>query len=164
MKKNIEPVLLQLIDMLHQLSDVEYNAPSSLLNKGSVGTHTRHIIELFQCLVNGYQTGIVNYDDRKRDKKIETDRFLAAQLLRGIVDEMDKPDRLLKLKGLFSEQENEELLIDTNFFREAVYNLEHSIHHMALIRVGINEVASIKISEDFGVAASTIQYKKVCVQ
>ncbi len=164
MKKNIEPVFLQLIAMLHQLSDDEYNRPSSLLNNSSVGAHTRHIIELFQCLVNGYLTGIVNYDDRKRDKKIEMDRFLAAQLLERIIDEMDKPDKLLKLKGLFSEQENEALIIDTNFFRESVYNLEHTIHHMALIRVGINQVASIKLTEHFGVAASTIQYKKVCVQ
>lgn len=164
MKKNIEPVLLQLKDVLLQLSDDEYTAPSSLLNNSSVGAHTRHIIELFQCLFSGYYTGTINYDERKRDKKIESDRFFATQLLLGIIEEVDKPDKLLKLRGLFSEQENEELEINTNFFRETVYNLEHSIHHMALIRVAIKEVASIKITENFGVATSTIQYKKVCVQ
>lgn len=164
MKKNIEPVLSQLATVLHQLSDTEYTAPSSLLNNSSVGTHTRHIIELFQCLINGYHTGTINYDDRKRDKKIEADKSFAAQLLTGIVEKMDKPNKLLKLRGLFSEQENEEMEIDTNFFREAVYNLEHSIHHMALIRVGINEVASIKLTENFGFAASTTKYKKICAQ
>lgn len=164
MKKNIEPVLLQLADVLHQLSDVEYITPSTLLNNSSVGAHTRHIIELFQCLLNGYYTGTINYDDRKRDKKIESDRFWSTQLLTGIIEEMDKPNKILKLKNQFFEDETEFLEIDTNFFREAIYNLEHTIHHMALIRVGINEVASINLTENFGVAASTIQFKKTCAQ
>lgn len=164
MKKKIEPVLLQLADVLHQLSDAEYTTPSSLLNNSSVGAHTRHIIELFHCLITGYHTGTINYDDRKRDKKIESDRFWSTQLLTGIIEEMDKPNKLLKLKNQFFEEETEFLEIDTNFFREAIYNLEHTIHHMALIRVGINEVALINLTENFGVAASTIQYKKACVQ
>ena len=164
MKKKIEPVLLQLANVIDQLSDAEYTTPSSLLNNSSVGAHARHIIDLFQCLITGYHTGTINYDDRKRDKKIESDRFWSTQLLTGIIEEMDKPNKILKLKNQFFEEETELLEIDTNFFREAIYNLEHTIHHMALIRVGINEVASIKITENFGVAASTIQYKKACVQ
>lgn len=164
MKKNIEPVLLQLNAVLQQLSDAEYTTPSSLLNNSSVGAHTRHIIELFQSLLNGYNTGTVNYDNRKRDKKIETDRLFAAGLLTTIANEMDKPNKSLALTGLFAAQDNDELIINTNFYREALYNLEHTIHHMALIRVAINEVSSIKLAENFGVAASTIQYKKTCVQ
>jgi hypothetical protein len=164
MKKNIEPVLLQLTAVLQQLSDAEYTAVSCQLNNSSVGAHTRHIIELFQSLLNGYNTGAVNYDNRKRDKKIETDRLFAAGLLTTIADEMDKPNKSLALTGLFAAQDNDELIINTNFYREAIYNLEHTIHHMALIRVAVNEVSSIKLSENFGVAASTIQYKKACVQ
>jgi hypothetical protein len=164
MKKNIEPVLLQLTAVLQQLSAVEYNTPSSLLNNSSVGTHTRHIIELFQSLINGYSSGTINYDNRKRDKKIETDRLLAVALLNGIANEMGRPNKPLKLAGLFSEQEEEEIIIETNFYREVLYNLEHTIHHMALIRVGIQEVCSVVVPENFGVAPSTIQYKKICVQ
>jgi len=31
---------------------------------------------------------------------------------------------------------------------------------MALIRVGINEVSAVKVPEEFGVAPSTIKYKR----
>ncbi len=164
MIKNIEPVLLQLSATLHQLSDTEYSASSSLLNNSSIGAHTRHIIELFQCLLNGYTTGTVNYDNRKRDKKIEVERLYAAELLTAIVDEIGKPNKSLVLLGLFSTEDADELIINTNFSREVLYNLEHTIHHMALIRIGIKEVCTIILPDDFGVAPSTIQYKKTCVQ
>lgn len=162
MKKNIEPFLLQLVTLLKQLSDTAYNAPCSLLNKSSIGSHTRHIIELFQCLLDGYHSGTVNYDNRKRDKKIETDRILACELLNGISHQMEKPNKPLILVSKVHEED--ELIIDSNFYREALYNMEHTIHHMALIRVGIQEVCDIALSECFGVAPSTIKYKKTCVQ
>jgi hypothetical protein len=54
--------------------------------------------------------------------------------------------------------------VSTNYYREVIYNLEHTIHHMALIRVGINELGNIDLPKDFGVAPSTIKYKQLCVQ
>jgi hypothetical protein len=54
--------------------------------------------------------------------------------------------------------------IPTNYYREVAYNLEHTIHHMALIRVGVNEVSSIVLPDQFGVAYSTIKYKEQCAQ
>jgi hypothetical protein len=54
--------------------------------------------------------------------------------------------------------------IPSNYYREIAYNLEHTIHHMALIRVGINEVSMIELPQDFGVAYSTIKYRQQCAQ
>jgi hypothetical protein len=33
-----------------------------------------------------------------------------------------------------------------------------------LIRVGITEIANIELPDDFGVASSTIKYRKQCAQ
>ena len=44
--------LKELIDLLHQLSNEEYSKPCPQLSNASIGEHTRHIIELFQCLEN----------------------------------------------------------------------------------------------------------------
>ena len=52
--------------------------------------------------------------------------------------------------------DEEELRIESNYFRELLYNLEHCIHHQALIKVAILQVESITIGRDFGVARSTI--------
>ena len=54
--------------------------------------------------------------------------------------------------------------IPSNYYREIAYNLEHTIHHMALIRVGINEVSSVVLPTEFGVAYSTIKFRQQCAQ
>jgi hypothetical protein len=42
-----------------------------------------------------------------------------------------------------------------------VYNIEHCIHHQALIKVALNEMeANHLINKNFGIAPSTIQYRK----
>ncbi len=165
MRKNTAPALSALIDVLHQISDADYTTPCTRLNNNTIGGHVRHIIELFQCLLVGYNTGTVNYDSRKRDKKIETDKLFATQLLTSLIYEIDQPDKSLKLCGLLLDDEKNALEITTNFFREVLYNIEHAIHHMALIRVGINEInTTLQLSSSFGIAASTIQYQKECAQ
>ena len=57
-----------------------------------------------------------------------------------------------------------ELSVNSTYFSEIIYNLEHTIHHMAYIRIAINELGSIKLPAEFGVAASTNRFRKVCVQ
>jgi hypothetical protein len=163
-RNNIEPVLNQLAESLSLLTDNEYTQKSILLNGSSIGGHTRHVIELFQCLINGYENAVVNYEQRKRDVEIETNKKFACNLLGTIATSIHMPNKTLNLQGFYSEAADDECAVDTNFYRELIYNLEHTIHHMALIRVAINEVSNIKLPENFGVAAATMQYKKLCAQ
>ncbi|MEM9648432.1 MAG: hypothetical protein AAF969_08120, partial [Bacteroidota bacterium] len=48
--------------------------------------------------------------------------------------------------------------------REVMYNLEHTIHHHALIKVGIQFFTDIPLPESFGVAPSTLQHRQACAQ
>ena len=161
---SVKNVFLQLNDSLLQLSDQQYVQPSERLFGATIGQHVRHIIELFACLQKGYVTGRVNYEKRARDLQIETDRALARKMLAGILDSLDRTDKTLLLEANYNEDSDEMLLIPTNYFREVVYNLEHTVHHMALIRVGINEVSVIAVPKSFGVAASTIKHQQLCAQ
>jgi hypothetical protein len=146
-----------------QMGDEQYRKPSKNLFNYSIGQHVRHIIELFQCLVNGYEEGVVNYDKRKRDISIESSTIVAADMMQAIVAGINKPAKALIIEASFG-MEGEVISVESNFTRELIYNLEHTIHHMALIRVGINELTEIKVSEKFGVAPSTIQHRAACVQ
>ncbi|MEO6454639.1 MAG: hypothetical protein ABIN97_11220 [Ginsengibacter sp.] len=163
-QKAIQNVFSQLSDSLQKLSHDEYTQPSDILFNATIGQHVRHIIELFIELDKGYKTGCVNYEKRKRDYTIETDKDVAIDLLHKIYLQLHKPDKDLLLEANFSEDANETVIIPTNYFREVMYNLEHTVHHMALIRVGINEVSSLLVPKDYGVASSTIKYKKACAQ
>ncbi len=160
----ITPVLDQLAKTLTRLTIEEYTQESILLNGSSIGGHTRHVIELFQCLLNGYKTGVINYEHRKRDAEIERNNLFAANLLQYITTQVQLSNKNLLLEGTFSENETSETAVQTNYYREIIYNLEHAIHHMALIRVAINEVSNIEVSENFGVAPSTTLYRKLCAQ
>jgi len=164
LKQPIQQVFVQLSQTLNQLSNDEYTRPSKVLLNATIGQHVRHIIELFQCLGKGYNDGIVNYEKRKRDYQIETDKELATSLLKEIYQDIDRSN-----KDIFLEAEDycdsmQATSIPSNYYRELAYNLEHTIHHMALIRVGINEVSGIPLPEEFGVAYSTVKYRQQCAQ
>ncbi|MBG6109986.1 allophanate hydrolase subunit 1 [Flavobacterium sp. CG_9.10] len=150
-----------LVDLLNQLSNSEYYNPCASLSNSSIGEHTRHIIEMFQCLEANYEAGIVNYDNRKRNIAIQTDTEFAISQIRIIQDSLEKQNKKIELQQII---DGEEIRIDSNYFRELLYNLEHCIHHQALIKVAVLQNATIIVDENFGVARSTIEYRKQCVQ
>ena len=163
LQQAIRGVFGQLIETLYQLTPAQYAHTGKLLSQSSIGQHTRHIIELFVCLEEGYANGTVNYEKRKRDRRIETDQELAVSLLEKIALGLNKENRALQLEAAYSDEERL-LRFDTNYYREIAYNLEHTIHHMALIKVGIGEISDMAVPETFGVAPSTTKYKKACAQ
>lgn len=164
LEKIIVPVLQQLNNTLMQLSNEEYKTPSRLLNNVTIGAHTRHVIELFQCVLNGYETGTINYDNRLRNVYLEQQKILASSTIDTILLSLKKQNKVLFLETVYDENKNTPLLINTNYYREIIYNLEHTIHHMALIRIAINELTSLSLPPSFGVASSTLQYKNLSAQ
>lgn len=131
------------------------------LSNSTIGQHTRHIIELYQCLIAGYELEEVNYDKRERNKQIEQDLSFALEKLKEISNELERKDRAL---GIIYELNGNQVLLTSNYFREVMYNLEHMIHHQALIRVAVQSFCDMQVPESFGVAPSTLQYRSVCVQ
>jgi hypothetical protein len=164
LKRPIQNVFVQLTESLNQLSDEEYRRPSKVLFNATIGQHVRHIIELFQCLDKGYESGTVNYEKRKRDHTIESEKAYAIALLKDIYNNLEKPNIDLILETEDYENSENFISIPSNYHREIAYNLEHTIHHMALIRVGINDVSSLKLPDEFGVAYSTIKHRQECAQ
>jgi len=158
---SIHKTLKELSDLLSQLSDDDYCCPCHDLSNATIGEHTRHIIELFQCLENQYASGIINYDLRKRDYRIQTNTAFAQESIAAVLNQIDKPNKNLQLQQIV---DDEVLLIETNYHRELLYNLEHCIHHQALIKVAVIQSKNIAVDENFGVARSTIEYRKQCVQ
>lgn len=49
---SIQKTLNELLELIHQLSDEDYTKPCEALSNATIGEHTRHIIEMFQCLEN----------------------------------------------------------------------------------------------------------------
>lgn len=158
---SVKKALDELKWLLVQLSDDEYTKPVINLSNASIGQHSRHIIELFQCLLNSYESAELNYDYRERNKEIENSSEVALAALDKIIDECQKDNKKLMINQLM---DGDNLRIETNYYRELLYNLEHCIHHQALIKVALYDMNSVVVDENFGVAQSTIEYKKQCAQ
>lgn len=154
-------LLDQLQQLLSDLDDTAYQCSVPVLSKASIGQHIRHIIDFFTALDRGYETSHVNYDLRKRDKRLETDRTLALAALQNIAASLDKADKPLWLVTDFNPGAGMSCGVATNYARELVHNLEHVVHHMALLRIGVQAVSDLNLPDDFGVALSTLRHRKL---
>lgn len=159
-------ILNQLSDIIQQLEEKDFARSSAALGKSTIGQHTRHTLEFFLCLEHGFRKGVVNYDKRAHDKLIETDKFIALSTINQIRDFIDsrKNDQPLKLEVGYERDSEACLTIETNFFRELTYNIEHAVHHMAIMKIGLREIAPyVSFPPDFGIAVSTMRHQEAIV-
>ncbi len=154
-------VLDQLVVVLDQMKADHYALNIQTLN-ASVSQHVRHILEFYICLFDGIQSGMINYDNRKRDPRIENDKAFTLQLIdeikENISNQTTNDDLSLILK--YGEDESEAgIRLSTNYFRELSYNIEHTIHHLAIIKQTIIEHFNyVELPENFGIASSTVRF------
>lgn len=155
-------ILMQLQSVIKNLKEEDFFKPISSLNQSTLGQHVRHTLEFFTCLIENLENGIINYDKRDHDKIIETDPTVALAVIENLIHFLSKPlnEKELILEANYSFDNSPNSLIKTNFSRELAYNIEHAIHHMAIIKIGIKEIAPyLKLDDHFGVAVSTIKYQ-----
>lgn len=155
-------ILTQLSNLVNQISEQDFNKPVSTLGNATLGQHLRHTLEFFMCLEQGYAKGLVNYDKRAHDKLIESDKFIALAVLSRIREFILKQDANtpLRLEVGYDLKAEECIMVESNYFRELVYNIEHAVHHMAIMKIGIREAAAyVNLPHDFGVAASTVRHQ-----
>ncbi len=155
-------ILDQLTVVIHQVEDQDFERPATTLSKSTIGQHIRHTLEFFVCLMDGFEQDLVNYDKRPHDKLIESDKYLALSIVGKIRDFVDTHtnDKPMKLEVGYGKAD-EFVTVDTNFYRELTYNIEHAVHHMALIKIGVRELAPyVTLPAGFGIAASTIRHQE----
>jgi hypothetical protein len=148
---------------LTSISGAKYTEPIPLLSYSTIGQHSRHFIEFFLCLVDQIQSSspAINYDKRTRDVVIESDPLAALASLSDVIDKLatvSNPDSLV-IEAEYNSPEGQ-TRIDTSLEREIMYNIEHTIHHLAIIKIGLKIVApEIQLPDHFGVAPSTMKYR-----
>ncbi len=142
------------------LDGSEYCYKIEILNSSTIGQHIRHSIEFYICLFEGLSTKSINYDNRKRDLLLETDKDYAINFLNEIYTKLNTVDKDLALHLFSNSEELKSTSISTSLYRELLYCLDHAIHHQALIKVGLKEIDKTHLVGDhFGVAYSTLRYK-----
>jgi uncharacterized damage-inducible protein DinB len=155
-------IIRQLSDLCSKLDDKQFGESLALLMNNSIGKHVRHIVEFYDLLIESEKNGHLSYDSRSHCAKTETDVILAQKRIKAIDKWLDRPnlDLDLKLTINYSDAKDVEFEVSTNMSRELAYNIEHAIHHMAIIRIAVeNEFKNVELDKHFGVAFSTIRYR-----
>ena len=161
--------LKQLKNVLEQLTDHQFSVPLEILDKATIGMHVRHILEFYNCLINAETHGVLDYDARKRDILLETSTDACVDNLNRIIDFLrgveGNPSLQLRVNYSMDPDKDCTVGIVTSFYRELQYNIEHTVHHFAILKIGVNALdETIILDKDFGVAPSTIRNRKSCAQ
>jgi len=148
--------------LLESIDEELYTRSPTPIATSTVGEHFRHVLDGLVCLLDGIETGSIDYDRRARDEAVETRPAVALAQVRGLAA------RVRGLEGNGSVRVRadvpEELGADAGWNdstvdREVLFGLSHTIHHFALIAMILRFLGG-EPPEGFGVAPSTLRYWK----
>ena len=158
--------LQQAIDIIDQINEELFCNNENPYFKGGVGKHFRHILDFYDRFLDGWRDKI-DYDARKRDEGVETDRQVCIQKINDTMAalnrwfaEVDDMESRLSVKNDEGEngEETDPYSLST-FGRELQFLKFHAVHHFAIIAI-ILRIQGFEPPADFGFAASTLQYLK----
>ncbi len=155
---SIYNILNQLKDLVIQLEDEEYSIDLEVFSGSSIGQHSRHIVEFFICLLEQASTQQVSYDKRRRDLLLENNKNHMIQTIQEIQLQFSRLTKDSKI-NVISNLNGITHITPSSYSREILYAIEHAVHHMAILKIGVNlEFKKVTVPPNFGVAESTVRY------
>lgn len=166
MKRTLVTVALSLLEdakwYLDRTPESSFTQQLTRLTGSTIGLHTRHFIEHFQAFTDALkkvQTEpdvVLNYDcyhsPEAIGEKPGSARICVMTLMEELPRLMHNQIFWLENTSLLVERP---VLIPTTFERELLCNIEHTLHHFAMIKIGLNVVAPcLELPAHFGVAPS----------
>jgi len=155
--------LRQAQELLEQITNSTYTASPQAVAPHRVGSHIRHILEFYECFLDGIESSHIDYDERKRDMAIETSRQTALAKIRSIIHALETDRMLLTDTIIWVRMEDAHALGTPESFmisstgRELQTLSSHTIHHFALIAMTLR-MHGVEMDPDFGMAPSTLRY------
>jgi len=145
------------IVLLNSVKDEQYNDLSVAPYFSSIGGHTRHILDVFDCIFEGLESGEVNLTARKRNQLVEQKTTAGLAYFRQIITQLQN------LKGVDLDQMV--IVKDDLGLGEVIqkYTLgsaliqahSHAIHHFASLGYLINQLGIELPDNDFGYNPTT---------
>jgi hypothetical protein len=161
-KKGTKTIVAQITDMLAVLDDETYARPLDVLNGSTLGQHFRHILNFYECLFEGAAQGVIDYSARRRQPKVECDTCFALEAFTHIAASVDtlNEEANIRVKADFSaDQKDARPIVQSSIGRELLFAYDHAVHHLAIIRIGIQTACpDVLLPASVGVAPATVKY------
>lgn len=156
-------VVQQIRAILHQLTPEAYQMVLPEYRGSTLGQHFRHILEFFQCLENGLSTGRVDYAARQRNPLFETRPEIASDAFLAFVNGLAYVPSEDQSIDIYAELGSDlRPNYSSTIGRELVFVYDHAIHHLAIIRIGLQaHFPEVNVDAHLGVSPSTIKAKNL---
>jgi hypothetical protein len=140
--------------LIAALAPAVYAAPPAGRRSGP-GAHVRHILDHYVALLDGLDSGKVDYEARARDAQLERDPERALAAIESVI---------AGLRPLASRDGSTRLAVegdghggDSTLARELIFLLSHTVHHQALVALLLQPLG-VEVDDCFGVAPSTLRH------
>jgi uncharacterized damage-inducible protein DinB len=153
-------LLEQAVSIISEMTDAVYTNDESPYFISGIGRHLRHILDFYNNLVSSDGRRI-DYDNRSRSLRIETERAAALAKLDAIRDALttleisDNPILVKNDDG--GHRDAEEGFSPSTIGRELQFLASHTVHHFAIMAM-ILRLQNIDPPADFGIAPSTLRH------
>ena len=154
--------LRQALRLLEQLDDMVYSATAPGFAPHRAGSHLRHVLEFYQCFLEGLDSSHIDYDSRRRDEAIQRSRDAASSAIRSVIRALETR-RGLEERIVWVRMEDaaatavRESFMESSISRELQVLSSHTVHHFALIAMTLR-AHGIHMDPDFGMAPSTLRH------
>lgn len=122
----------------------------------TVGGHFRHNLDFANSFLTGLTGGVIDYNLRERDPRIEADRRYAIErtifLICRLAEVVGTEDGLLVASEIAPGTCHR-----STAARELEFLHSHTVHHHALIAEKLSNTG-VRVTGDFGVAPSTLEF------
>jgi len=147
--------------LLERISDDVYSKTSVLSRRGSVGEHLRHCLDFYKSFLSGLESNRIDYNFRRRDTRLETDRYCAIDEIHRLITELREILPIFRIAPILVSTEDcgvsRESWCGSSVVRELEFLQSHTTHHYSLMAV-LLRFEGIEPGEEFGVAPSTLRY------
>jgi uncharacterized damage-inducible protein DinB len=155
-------LLEQCAGVLEQVPPEIYALADPRCHGSCIGGHVRHCLEHYASFLDGLDAGLIDYERRARDRRLQTDSDAACRALRQTASAvarglafggLDRPVRIVA-EGDTSDGD----ITTSTIGRELSFLLSHTIHHCALIAV-LLRLGGLDAPDGFGLAPATIRHR-----
>lgn len=152
-------------NIIRQLPPETYNRIESPYFESCLGKHIRHILDHYLCFARDLKSGEIDYDQRQRDSRLETDKDYALTVIQDITIFFNQlidshfQDRPLSVRLCNDVELPQGESTDSSMRRELQFLQGHAVHHYALI-ASMLRFYGISTSREFGIAPSTLVHEK----
>lgn len=141
--------------LLASIDDEAYSSRLYILFSNNIGAQMRHILEFYECFLQGLPRNDIDYDARRRDTNIETSRSAALHKIDQLTHSLAQCNPgdghvRVHMDGATT---------TSSVHRELLALVSHTIHHYALIAVALR-LQGLPVDPQFGVAPSTLRYQQ----